>query len=492
MAKIELPISNGFAVSKSKPWTNQDLVNWYLSLPENGALSQASLFQTEGIKELLETASDEINRGSIVMNEIPYFVNGTKLYSITRTIDPASGAETFTANDLGTIAGDERVSMATNGTQICIVIPGGTGYVYDSSGPTLSTISDATFTTDVGPSNSVNYIDGFFVHTSSKSGNESVFFHSNLNDATTYTATDFGSAEVDPDKINTGHVHNNKFYALGEKTIEVFDNVGGSGFVFQRREGLIIPKGIKANFSVTEFDGGFVFIGAGVNEQPAIWKVTGSNLSRLSTTEIQDELASFNDTELSDAFSWVSGEGGAYFVHFTISNKTYSFDATASQLSGRKIWHRRSSFINEAQTRNRVQSAVTAYGRVMVGDFATGKIGELDIDTYTEYDQIMFRECKTASLRELDKSLSVESVELGIESGVGNSDITDPQIELRMSFDGGREWSNWRNRSMGKIGEYYRRCIWNQCGRLDNQGQLHIRTSEKCKATITSLSVEVS
>ncbi|MCH8319410.1 MAG: hypothetical protein IH790_00435 [Acidobacteria bacterium] len=40
------------------------------------------------------------------------------------------GVESFAVVSLGTVEGTARVSMADNGTQLCILIPGGKGYIF--------------------------------------------------------------------------------------------------------------------------------------------------------------------------------------------------------------------------------------------------------------------------------------------------------------------------------------------------------------------------
>lgn len=59
-----------------------------------------------------------------------------------------------------------------------------------------------------------------------------------------------------------------------------------------------------------------------------------------------------------------------------------------------------------------------------------------------------------------------QRLELVFEQGVGipQGQGSDPQVMLDWSDDGGRSWSAQRFRSMGKIGEYRRRTVWNQLG----------------------------
>jgi hypothetical protein len=58
------------------------------------------------------------------------------------------------------------------------------------------------------------------------------------------------------------------------------------------------------------------------------------------------------------------------------------------------------------------------------------------------------------------------TLQLDCESGVGLNlgQGSDPQVMLRFSDDGGHTWSNEHWKSMGKIGEYYKRVMWRRLG----------------------------
>ena len=166
MPKLQIPISNGFYVSDSLSISNQECVNWYVNIPQvEGALSQGTLFGGAGISQLLTTGnSKQINRGAHVKDGSPYFLNGETLVRIDNSFD-ANGIETFNAVTLGTIPGEDRVSMADNGKQLMILVPGGKGYIVDESGdsgPVFQEITDGDFVANGAPQ-LVVFIDSFFV-----------------------------------------------------------------------------------------------------------------------------------------------------------------------------------------------------------------------------------------------------------------------------------------------------------------------------------------
>lgn len=55
--------------------------------------------------------------------------------------------------------------------------------------------------------------------------------------------------------------------------------------------------------------------------------------------------------------------------------------------------------------------------------------------------------------------------EIFLETGIGDTAGSDPQIMLRWSDDGGHTWSNEHWVSAGKLGKYRARAIWQRLGR---------------------------
>ena len=195
MPVTPLPIANGFYVSDSLPVSAQQCINWYPSVVEVPALNQEILFGTPGSTQLATSGVlDNVNRGSWTFDGVPYFVNGTKLYRLDLTV--VSEVDTFALTDLGTISGTGRVSMADNGTQLCVLVPGGAGYIFTTGPDTLTTITDVDFRAN-GEPQYVVFIDGYFVFTT----DSKKFITSAINDGLAYNALDFGTAEADPDDI---------------------------------------------------------------------------------------------------------------------------------------------------------------------------------------------------------------------------------------------------------------------------------------------------
>jgi hypothetical protein len=413
------------------------------------------------------------------MKGVGYFINGSRLYSVT-----AAGVIV----DIGTITGAGRVSLANNGQFLVIVVPGGDAFAYDNDADTLAQITDVDFIT----ASTVVFKDGFFVFSAADG---SVFFNSALNDPFTYDALDFGTAEINPDRIVALHVNHNELFVPGEKTIELFQNVGGAGFPFQRIPGANIQKGVYAKFSLAEFDNTFVFVGGGENEEAAIWKVTGSSsVQKISTSAIDNAIQKFNESEIEKAFSWTYQEGGNFFVGFTfessrIPSKTFVYDATTSALSGGSTWHERQTGVTD--NRWRVNSMIRLGGKLLVGDQIDGRIGELDLETFDEYGDVLFWLKSTSPFSNQGKRSFFGEIEVFMEAGVGltTGQGSDPIVRMAFSDEGGAPgtFSSEFSRNYGKIGKRKQRTIWRRQGDIPNQRVLQLSGSDPVKRNILKL-----
>ena len=478
---MQLEIATGFYQSDSLPLAAQRCINWIPIVPQAEALSQRALFEPWGIVQQTLTGDtiNGLNRGSQVVNGVPYFVNGNNLYSFT-----SGGVVT----DHGQIEGTGRVSLANNGQYLVIVDPGNKSYVFNNESSTLSQITDNDFVV----ADDVDFKDGYFIFSSSDGD---IFFISNLNDPFTYTATDFSGADVRPDKIIGVHVNQNELFVAGEETIELFQNVGGSGFPFSRVEGADLQKGVHAKNSLINFDNSFVFLGGDVNELTAVWRYSGGGTEKISTSTIDNAIQEFTEDEISEAYAMTYAFGGNYFCAFTfesstIPSKTFVYDATTSALTSERVWHERQSGVVDDKWR--VKSIVSAYGDLYVGDSEDGRVGVLDKDTYDEYGEVIFRMKTSQPFKDQQMfPLFVSQMKLGMESGVGLiSDDDAPQVRMDFSDDGARTWSNEFWRSYGQIGEYTAYPTWRRLGRVPRNRVVRFKTSEKVKSVVHRLDAD--
>ena len=488
---VRLPIATGYYVDVSRPVAAQECVNFFVKIPETNALSEAQLHGTPGISQFA-TAGTRTARGSHVMGGIMYSVHGPDLYKIN---------ENGTSTLIGVIDGNGPVSMADNGKQLCIVVPGLKGYIYQENPSTLSEIVNTNYTTDIGPSQQVVFKDGYFIHFNSNSlaGTGVVFFISNLNNGMIYNALDFGSAEADPDEITGIHVNKNVLYVAGEITNEPFQNIGvvAGDFPYQRIPGGIIQKGVKAKFSLADFDNGFVFVGGGENELPSVWKSNGGNVVKISTGAIDSEIRKESSEDQSNIFCTTDTVGGGAFLNVHLKNKVLTYDALATALMGKPVWfERRSTDANGEQQPWRVNGIVTAYGKTLVTDNQSSKIGELSTSVYTEYGARIVSIASTQPFPADGNVICVAEMELICESGVGlpgeiGGPDTDPVVIREYSDDGGFTFENMTARALGRSGHRAIRQIWRGEGMFNRSRVYRFTMSDRCKKVIIALEAKL-
>lgn len=482
---MEVQITSGFYVSDSLPISHQQCVNFIPIAQQAPALSQRQLVGTAGIRLIEDSGggTDDINRGSHDLAGIPYFVQGSDLYRLDRGF--VSGSEVFSLEKLTvspfvtSIEGTGRVSMADNGTQLMILVPGGKGYIYTvASG--LVEITDLDFTANGNPQYVV-YIDGYFAcSTDSKK-----WIVSALNDGTSWDALDFSSAESDPDAIVAPIVHNNQIFLTGSETTEGFVNIGGAGFPFQRNN-VFLDKGCYAPFTLISTNQRFFMIGGGQNERAAVWQYSGGSFQKVSTIVIDEVLNDYSDNALEQSFSLSWAKSGQYYVAFVLPDRAFIHNMTTGN------WHEQQSGIiiddNLEQTRWRVNSLVTSYGYTIVGDSQDGRIGILEENTFQEYDTDIIRLFSTPPIYNGGRSFRLPKVELTMESGVGNG-VSEPMVSMAISKDA-KTWGYERSRKIGRIGEYKKRQIWYKNGRMPRFCVLRFRVSDAIKPVAIRLDVD--
>jgi len=475
MPRVSLPIPLGFYQSESAPMSSQRCINWIPMVPEGEALNNRALMQPSGVTQFAATSLGAC-RGGRVFAEVPYFVVGNTLVSV-------SVLKVVTTH--GTITGTKRVVMADNGSQLVIVVPGGDAYAFALDGETLTQITSENFQL----SDTVSFYRGFFVFTTTD-GKQ--LFVSNLNAPLTFNALDFGSAEGDPDRIVTQIVDHDELSIIGSKTTEVFRNIGASAgdFPLQIIPGAFTQKGAHTKYGVVKFDNTYLFIGGGENELTSIWRQSSSSSAvKISTNVIDNAIQDFNEQEIANAFTMTFSKKGQFFALFTfyslrIPSKTFVYNGTASALAGFSVWFEFQSGVTDAAWR--VNTIVKAYGKLLCGDGVDGRIGEIVNNVYTEYDEQVFRQAALKPLSQDGIKIFAGELEADFEAGTGLTlgQGSDPIVRMDYSDDGGRTFSSEFSRSIGKIGEYGHETVWNRQGRFPNSRTIRFTVTDPVKATL--------
>jgi hypothetical protein len=280
--------------------------------------------------------------------------------------------------------------------------------------------------------------------------------------------TSFSSKDGSPDNLVALIVDHREVYLMGENSSEVWTDVGGNPFPFQRIPGTNTQHGIAAKFSVARFGDSFCYVSRNNRGQAQIMQMKGYVPTRISNHAVEN---SITNQYVDDAIAWTYQLEGheCYVVSFPTLELTWAYDLASG------MWHKWLYTNNDGTyTRHRGNCCAVFQGLVLVGDYQDGSIYEIDKNNYTDNGQYTRRLRRAPHLVADLQRQYFDELQIQFQPGVGLTGITtplnnevvgaDPQAMLRWSNDGGSTWSKEYWTSIGKIGKYKNRAIWRRLG----------------------------
>lgn len=443
-------------------------VNYYPAVMQNG-ISKAYLRPTPGLVEF--SPAPGLDRGGLEFQGELYRVSGSRLVKVS------SNAVT---TDLGYIPGSGRVSIARGFDRFCIVTAGRGFYYIPESG--LAPITDPNFAL----ASDVVFLDGYFVFTDGD-----FIFPAELSDPFVFDPIKFGSAEIDSDPIRSLEVVRNELHAVGSTTIEIYQNVGGSNFPFQRVKGAVVTKGSVGRYASLEVEDALFFVGSGREEAPSVYMAAGGTAQRISTDEIDKICQGYTPQQLATITIDSYTSEGSYFVIVNLPDQSLCFDVWSSAAAGIPLWHIRTAAGDEEKPW-RCSQPSRVYGKWIGGDPTTGRLCEIKNDTPTEYGEVLFREF-TTPLSFIDGSgFIVHKMEIfGIPAATSVS--VNPKMSIAVSRNG-VEFGVERWVMSGKRGAHNFSPMWRKIGRADKTMSARFRvvndslfTPSRLEATVEVL-----
>lgn len=379
-------------------------------------------------------------RGATIWNGLLYVVSRERVYSITSAMVPTLlGTVSNTGN------GNAPVSMAASATQLMIIADGLGYYV---QGGVLTQITDPDFPANVLKG---EYSDGYFIVCTAR-----YVFVSALNDVTSWDALDFTSVQASINDIVTLLLVNRQLIVFCTQLFQSFTNTGNADFPYEADQSGIVNFGAAATFGAARCGSTFLFLQADERGNGTVIDAAGRKI----TNHGQDYLFQGYST-ISDAVaSSFQYRGHNFFqITFPTANVTHRYDLDEN------FWHE----ANYWNTGSGVFQAhlglfhVFAFKKHLVFSRVSGNIYEL---TGTAYDDagVPIRRIRRCAVRPPDgRKVTINRITPIMQVGVGlqvasNVAGYDPQLVLRISWDGGRTGLDQADiadqQSIGKIGEY--------------------------------------
>ena len=404
---MKTPILGSSYVARSVNAADNRMVNLFPEIVPEGGKEAAFLQRCPGLKpltliggSLLANDTSGI-RGLWTFGGFLYIASGSKLYR-------ANG--NFAVTELGLINGSGPVSMSDNGTQLFVAC-NPDAFIYNATTGTFAQITDPDFPGAV----TVGYLDGYFVF---NEPNSQRFWVTSLNDGSDVDPLDFASAEGNPDNVVSLLVDHREVWLFGNNTIEVWYNAGAPDFPLQRIQGAFMETGCLAPYSVAKLDNSVFWLGSDARGNGMVYRNNGYNTVRVSTHAIEWQIQQYGVLNDAVGYSYQQDGHSFYVLTFPTANATWCYDVATN------AWHERAGWDGVQFVRHRSNCQANFAGKVIVGDWETGALYEVDPTTQTDnfYPQRWLRSWRALPTGQNNLNRTAHhTLQLDCESGIGTA-----------------------------------------------------------------------
>lgn len=462
---MQIPIAHGNYADGLAADFRTSMPRNMVPVPKDTGISAGYLRPADGIEHLGEGPGAD--RGGINWNGTLYRVMGTSLVSVSK-----SGVCTV----LGEIPGYEPVTMDYSFDRLGIA---GGGSLYYWNGGSLTRVTDP----DIGTVKALRWISGYFMTTDGTS-----LITTDLNNPASVQTTHYGSAESDPDPVQAVDELRNEAYAFGRYTVEVFQNIGGTGFPFQRVDGAQVTKGCIGSHAYCGLGDTFMFLGSGRGEAPAVYQMVPGNVTKVSTREVDTILLGYTEQQLATVVMETRVDKNHQHVFVHLPDQTLVYDTIGSAAADEPLWHTVDSGLLAPAT-YRARGIVWCYDQWNVGDPTSGALGRFTTTDSSHHGQAIGWEFGTPIIYAGGNAGIVHELELVCLSGRVALNA-DPVIWTSYSLDG-VTWSHERPARAGRRGERSKRIAWRGQGRLLHWRVQRFRGTSEAHLAVARLEAQI-
>jgi hypothetical protein len=369
-------------------------------------------------------------RGMFVKGALLFVAVESKLLTVSQfgTVTPLSGS----------LEGNQPVTVAINNrepTADMIITTEIDTYVV--TGTSFAPLGSP----DLPLANSVASFDGYFMWTIS----DGRLFASDLNN-TTIDPLSFTTCQADPDGLLRGVSYGSVFYAMGPNSIEAYTDAGTSPFPLTRSG--VIQVGLFGPWAVAGYGSGWNANPFFVASDHTVRRIDGYTAVTVSTKDVERDIA-----KIADHRTIIMGQhvtGGHSIITITSPLWTWEFNATTN------FWHERKSF---SMDRWRAEFPVLFNNKWYIGDHISTNLYEISEDAQDEDGAPLEFWIESAPVKQFPEGVQAYTGFFDWTVGVGQESATvhdtdDPTVSIFISKDGGGNWVEVAERSLGQQGQY--------------------------------------
>lgn len=440
----------GGAYQALSPWLAADeAINVFLETQYQGAKKTSTLYGTPGLKSDGATVSEVACRGWFAVDQRVWVTVGALLYErtspgvyVSRGAIPNDGAPVsygLVANTLGIVGGGAlNVLNLTTNVLTPIVLP--------FSNPVMIVI-----------------FDGYGMINERDTAN--VWF-STPGDITLWAAADLFVRQTGDHVIGLAQTKD-RLWTFGSQHTQLYYDTGDQNQPFLPYPGSTLLTGAASPWSIGVYNDVVTWVGISPQGQGRVVRAVDAQAETISTPPIDLWLSKC--PHLMDVETLIYQQAGHPFVAITCPSntdpiKTYVYDHREG------LWHARAGWddVTGDFTRWRARGSAATIDQVFAGDYATGDLYVLDLNTFDDAGRTLVRQRTAPYLSDENQWLFLQSFELGIQPGVGTAAAGlghDPVVELFVSRDGAQTFATAGVRALGAIGRYLTRVVWQNLGR---------------------------
>lgn len=460
----QIPILSGIYTDEHSELRSSYPIN-LVPVPKDSGISQGYLRPADGI--IQNGAGPGIGRGGINWNGRCYRVMGSNLVGVGPTGNTAL---------LGTVTLGGQVSM-TYSFDLLAIASGGALYYWD--GVQLAQVTDP----DLGTVVDVVWVDGYFMTTDGKN-----LIVTELTNPFAVNPLKYGSSEADPDPIMALKKLRNEIFAVNRYTIEVFDNVGGALFPFQRVTGAQIQKGAIGTHACCIYMEAVAFVGGGRNEPPGVYVGVNATATKISTQEVDTILATFTEDQLAQVLLEARIDRNNHYLLVHLPDRTLIFDGVVGEAAGGPVWFTHVTAVS-GFSQYRARNFVWCYNQWLVDDPQSSAIGYMTQDLGSHWGAKVYWEFGTIIV--YNSGNGVIFTELELVCLPGRMALGDkPIVSTSYTLDG-ETWSQERRIGVSTRGDRNARLVWRKQGLTQNWRIQRFRGDSTARLSFIRLEVQL-
>lgn len=460
MARVDIPLPG-----KDKDYNSRKsrakLVNLMVQTNDDGSFK--SIIKREGTEVLVTTTQNDIVLSNLYTgsDQAIYLVGKTNFYRITAN---------STMNDLGahglTLPDTVDIRIISNNASPdneYFFNLGGNAAIFDT---TITAVTDTDFTGNFPATGSTLLGRFYFPDVSSGS---STFFASAFQDGFTWDPLAFADADEEAGQIVDVRSYKTALWVFKSQNIEYWQTTDDVTFPLRRVLGASRKIGVNSTLRTAQL---YEYIGF-VGSDNKVYLMTGGEIERISDIDYSQLLEGDEPQTFNLDIFFVDGIDHRYLC---VTNKSTNVDSQqftwCYDIKTRQSHYRTSSGLEFWPFMHGNYSQSTFAGvkptTVVRGNVVAGSTDDIHIlhpsvfdDDGTDFECLL----QSASIS-FETDVIIESIEIEMETGVGNADSATPFATVKYSKDGGVNFTTWSTVALGGSMDKSNRVIMYNFGRL--------------------------